>query len=806
MVTLPRLLVAAPASGHGKTTIATGVMAALAARGHVVSGHKVGPDYIDPGYHALATGRPGRNLDPHLTDPALIAPLLLHGARGADLAVVEGVMGLFDGQIGGDGFASTAHVATLTRTPVVLVVDVSHASRSIGAVVHGMATFEPGVQIAGVILNKAGSARHATEVVSAIGRTGVPVLGILQRDQGVSAPSRHLGLVPAEERDEAASALDRLVEQVTAGIDLDALVEVARTAPPLTETAWDPAEHVRRSSNDSPVVAVAAGRAFTFRYAETTELLEAAGCTVAPFDPARDSQLPSGTRGIYLGGGFPEVHAAALSANTSLREDLRQAVLDGVPTVAECAGLLYLCRTVDGHPMVGALDAEAVMTPRLTLSYRRPVLAGDQLLGAEGITVTAHEFHRTTVTPVHGDRPAWTVDGSPVGFAGPTLSASYLHLHWAGHPHLAQTFADAVATAPAHTGTMLPDAAASVPSSVPRLTDPLRHHGDVEVRDDLVDLAVNVSRLPRPAWLETALADGLAASTAYPDASTARAAVARRHGRADEDVLVTAGAAEAFTLIARARPWHRPVVVHPQFTEPDVALRAAGHRVTHVVCRAEDEFALDPARVPDDADLVIVGNPTNPTGRLHPAAVLRSLCRPGRVVVVDEAFMDFVPDETHSLTAHRLPGLVVVRSLTKLWSMPGIRAGYVVGDPQVVADVRAQQAPWSVSTPALHAVVATAAPDAAREAYGRARQVQQHRRVLVDGLSELGVPVADSAAPFVLARPGPGLHARLRDAGFALRRADTFPGLDDSWVRIAVREPSITRHLLTTWGVHTACI
>ena len=208
-MTLPRLLVAAPASGHGKTTIATGVMAALAARGHVVSGHKVGPDYIDPGYHALATGRPGRNLDPHLTDPALIAPLLLHGARGADLAVVEGVMGLFDGQIGGDGFASTAHVAALTRTPVVLVVDVSHASRSIGAVVHGMATFEPGVQIAGVILNKAGSARHATEVVSAIGRTGVPVLGILQRDQGVSAPSRHLGLVPAEERDEAASALDR---------------------------------------------------------------------------------------------------------------------------------------------------------------------------------------------------------------------------------------------------------------------------------------------------------------------------------------------------------------------------------------------------------------------------------------------------------------------------------------------------------------------------------------------------------------------------------------------------------------------
>jgi len=176
------------------------------------------------------------------------------------------------------------------------------------------------------------------------------------------------------------------------------------------------------------------------------------------------------------------------------------------------------------------------------------------------------------------------------------------------------------------------------------------------------------------------------------------------------------------------------------------------------------------------------------------------------VVVVDEAFMDFVPGETHSLTAHRLPGLIVVRSLTKLWSMPGIRAGYVVGDPAVLADLRSQQAPWSVGTPALHAVVATTGPEAAREAYWRARQVHQHRQVLVDGLIELGVPVTESEAPFVLARPGPGVHSRLRDAGFALRRADTFPGLDDSWVRIAVREPSVTRRLLTTWGVHTACI
>ncbi|WP_038951793.1 cobyrinate a,c-diamide synthase [Aeromicrobium massiliense] len=805
MVTLPRVLVAAPASGHGKTTVATGLMAALAARGHVVSGHKVGPDYIDPGYHALATGRPGRNLDPHLTDPALMVPLLLHGAQGADVAVVEGVMGLFDGQIGGDGFASSAHVATLTRTPVVLVVDVSHASRSVGAVVHGMATFEPGVTVAGVILNKAGSPRHAAEARAAVERTGVPVLGVLQRDHGVSAPSRHLGLVPAEERDEAAGSLDRLAAQVAEHVDLDAVLEIARSAAPLDEPAWDPADHVRPAGPDAPVVAVAAGRAFTFRYAETTELLEAAGCTVVPFDPARDRHLPAGTRGLYLGGGFPEVHAAALSANTSLRADLRQAVLDGVPTVAECAGLLYLCRTVDGHPMIGALDADAVMTPRLTLSYRTPRLGTDQLLGPAGTTATAHEFHRTTVTPVHGDRPAWSLDAGDVGFAGPTLSASYLHLHWAGHPHLAQSFADAVHGSTATARPAAPVAATSSPvTGSTTLADPLRHHGDVEATEGLLDLAVNVSRLPRPEWLEQALRDGTAASTAYPDASAAHAAVARRHGRDADEVLVTAGAAEAFFLLARARHWRRPVVVHPQFTEPDVALRAAGHRPAHVLCHAEDDFALDPALVPDDADLVVVGNPTNPTGRLHPAATLRALCRPGRVVVVDEAFMDHVPGERQTLTAHRLPGLVVVRSLTKLWSMPGVRAGYVVGDPAVVADLRAQQPPWSVGTAALHAVVATSGPQALAESDHRARLSVRHRKVLVDGLAELGVEVVPSEAPFVLARLGSGGHARLRAAGVAVRRADTFPGLDDTWARLAVREPAATRHLLTTLGVEAA--
>ncbi len=408
MVSLPRLVVAAPASGHGKTTVATGLMSALRRAGHVVSGHKVGPDYIDPGYHALATGRPGRNLDPFLVGEERLVPLLLHGARGADVAVVEGVMGLYDGQIGGQGFASTAHVAAVTRSPVVLVVDVSHASRTIGAVVHGLATYEACVDIVGVILNKVGSARHASEVRSAILPTRIPVLGELHRDDGISAPSRHLGLVPAQERAEAAHALDLLTERIAERIDLDLLLALARSAPALDGEAWDATAEVSVPSTRRPVVAMAGGRAFTFRYAETEELLHAAGCDVVTFDPLTDRTLPRGTRGIYLGGGFPEVHAADLGANTALLAALREAVADGVPTVAECAGLLYLCSTVDDAAMVGALPAVASMTPRLTLGYRRATSPADTLLARAGEVVTGHEFHRTQVSPpAGGGAAAW---------------------------------------------------------------------------------------------------------------------------------------------------------------------------------------------------------------------------------------------------------------------------------------------------------------------------------------------------------------------------------------------------------------
>lgn len=450
MVTsLPRVVVAAPATGQGKTTVATGLMAALAAAGHAVSGHKVGPDYIDPGYHALACGRPGRNLDPHLVGEALVAPLLLHGAstpEPSDVAVIEGVMGLYDGRIGGDGFSSTAHVAALTRTPVVLVVDISRSSRSIGAVVHGMATWDPSVEVAGVILNQAGSARHADEVRSSI---SLPVLGVLPRDPSIATPSRHLGLVTAAERGESADVVARLAEVVAAHVDLGAVLEIARAAPPLDAQQWRPPV-VSRLETTRPTIAVAAGRAFTFHYTETTELLTAAGCDVVGFDPAHDAELPPGAAGLYLGGGFPEVHAADLGGNAALRAEIRAAVLDGLPTVAECAGLLYLCRTLDGVPMAGVVDADAAMTERLTLRYPVATGAADTLLTRTGEQVTGHEFHRTTVDPAVGSTPAWAVDGDAVGFASATLHASYLHTHWAGHPQLAARFAEAAHERHAH--------------------------------------------------------------------------------------------------------------------------------------------------------------------------------------------------------------------------------------------------------------------------------------------------------------------------------------------------------------------
>ncbi|CAL9317118.1 Rv2231c family pyridoxal phosphate-dependent protein CobC [Streptomyces sp. SudanB182_2057] len=326
----------------------------------------------------------------------------------------------------------------------------------------------------------------------------------------------------------------------------------------------------------------------------------------------------------------------------------------------------------------------------------------------------------------------------------------------------------------------------------------LRHHGDAEVRDDgadVVDLAVNVRADTPPPWLREEIAGSLSSLAAYPDGRAARAAVAARHGLPVERVLLTAGAAEAFVLLARALKVRRPVVVHPQFTEPEAALRDAGHSVDRVLLRERDGFRLDPSAVPEDADLVVIGNPTNPTSVLHPAGTVAGLARPGRTLVVDEAFMDAVPGEREALAGRTdVPGLVVLRSLTKTWGLAGLRIGYVLAAPETVADLERAQPLWPVSTPALAAARSCVTPRALAEAGHAAHRIAADRAHLVAGLRSLasrGVRVAEPAAgPFVLVRMAgaAGVRRRLRDLGYAVRRGDTFPGLGADWVRIAVRD------------------
>ncbi|MEV0964217.1 cobyrinate a,c-diamide synthase [Streptomyces sp. NPDC049910] len=488
-----RLVVAAPASGSGKTTVATGLMAAFTAAGLAVSPHKVGPDYIDPGYHALATGRPGRNLDAYMCGTELIAPLFAHGARGCELAVVEGVMGLYDGAAGAGELASTAQVAKLLRAPVVLVVDASSQSRSVAALVHGFASWDPEVRLGGVILNKVATDRHEALLRDALEESGVPVLGVLRRAPGVATPSRHLGLVPvAERRTDAVGAVAAQAEQVRAGCDLQALLALARSAPPLAGDPWDPGAALdspaagapyrrpaeapdpwpvgsgdRRtvgsggvrtvgsggvrpvgSGEGRPVVAVAGGAAFTFSYAEHAELLRAAGADVVTFDPLRDEELPAGTAGLVIGGGFPEVYAPELSANSRLRKTVAELARSGAPVAAECAGLLYLARSLDGRPMCGVLDADARMTDRLTLGYRDAVAVGDSALAPAGTRMRGHEFHRTVTEPGAGAAPAWGLrqpEPRVEGFVQDGVHASYVHTHWAGAPGAARRFAEGCA-------------------------------------------------------------------------------------------------------------------------------------------------------------------------------------------------------------------------------------------------------------------------------------------------------------------------------------------------------------------------
>jgi cobyrinic acid a,c-diamide synthase len=445
---IPRVVVAGTSSGAGKTTVACGLIGALRAAGLRVQGFKVGPDFIDPSYHALASGRPGRNLDAFLAGPELVAPLVRHGAAGADVAVIEGVMGLFDGASGRGELASTAHVAKLLDAPVLLVVDAASMARSAAAVVHGYTTFDPDVNVAGVVFNRVGSEHHEQLLREAVAPLGVAVLGALRRDERVVAPERHLGLVPAGEREQRTRvALDTLAEAVARHLDVAAIERLARAAAaPAPGPTWS-AEPATAPACGARI-AIARGPAFSFHYEENLELLAAAGAELAAFDPLLDEALPPNCGALVLAGGFPEIFGGGLEANAPLRAEVAAFVAAGKPVLAECGGLLYLCSDLDGHEMCGAIAARARMTGRLTLGYREAAAAAATPWIDAGERVRGHEFHYSHVQPtVGGARAAWTLSarGSqrPEGIVAGALQASYLHVHWAAHPQLALRLARA---------------------------------------------------------------------------------------------------------------------------------------------------------------------------------------------------------------------------------------------------------------------------------------------------------------------------------------------------------------------------
>ncbi|MFG1929698.1 cobyrinate a,c-diamide synthase [Mycobacterium sp. NPDC048908] len=435
----PAVVVAAPASGSGKTTVATGLMGALRRAGRRVAPFKIGPDFIDPGYHALAALRPGRNLDPVLVGDSLIGPLYRHGSADADIAVVEGVMGLFDGRITDSVTAegSTAHVAALLGAPVVLVVDARGQSHSIAALLHGFSTFDQSVRIAGVILNRVGSARHEEVLRQACGHAGVPVFGAIPRADALAVPSRHLGLVTAVEHGEQArAAVDAMTELVSRHVDLAGIAAVAGSR--VADEPWQPAVAEPVAANVT--VAMAAGKAFSFGYTEHRELLCAAGADVVEFDPLT-APLPQSTDAIVIPGGFPEQFGVDLSANDVVRQQIHQLAARGAPIQAECAGLTYLVDDLDGHPMCGVLSGSARFTDRLALGYREVVAVAESSLHAVGDRAMGHEFHRTTVSFAEDYPPAWMFAGGVRdGAVDRGVHASYLHTHPAAHPQAISRF------------------------------------------------------------------------------------------------------------------------------------------------------------------------------------------------------------------------------------------------------------------------------------------------------------------------------------------------------------------------------
>ncbi|MCL4472763.1 MAG: cobyrinate a,c-diamide synthase [Actinobacteria bacterium] len=458
------LVIAGSASGVGKTTIATGIMGALKRRGLKVAPFKSGPDYIDPGFHLAVTGQRSRNLDTWLTSAEAVREIYRRGSSGADVSVIEGAMGLFDGRTGGSGSCSTAEVAQLTGGAVVLVVDCSRLARSLAPVLAGFAAFDRNVDLAGAVLNNAGSPGHVRTLEEAAREAGVPVLGVMPRREDIGLPSRHLGLVQAEKGEaEFEERLQRIIDHVAENIDIDGLLEVARTdtarntARPEDSAARDAArpDTARPETQQARVrIAVARDEAFSFYYVDSLEALEAAGAELIYFSPLHDVELPE-CEGLYLGGGYPELYAGGLEANASMLRSVAGALREGLPAYAECGGLVYLCREVliegKSHSLAGALPLDARMTgKRQALGYVEAIAKKDNLLLAAGASIRGHEFHWSAID-WRQDELAYDcfssreAGGKAEGFAAGNVLASYVHVHFSGNPAAAARFVGACA-------------------------------------------------------------------------------------------------------------------------------------------------------------------------------------------------------------------------------------------------------------------------------------------------------------------------------------------------------------------------
>ena len=439
----PRLIISATQSGSGKTTITTGLLVALKNRGLNVQPCKVGPDYIDTGWHALACGKSSHNLDSMLVGADNIAKIFTDAARDADISIVEGVMGLYDGTRNGGG--STAEIAKLLDAPVVLVVDAKSMGASAAAIALGFREFDKSVKLAGVILNRLGSDSHAKLIVDALDKLGIKVFGTIRRNDEFKLPERHLGLVPTTENF-SADVLQKICAAVETQVDVDALIDIARSAPPLENFSL-------RITNSSLRIKLAVARdaAFNFYYDASLNVLERLGAQIVYFSPLEDETLLDAD-GLIIGGGFPEMFAAQLERNKKIRNEINRAANDGLPIFAECGGFMYLMNRLidfDGRSfeMCGVLDGAAIMTRKLQrVGYVEAELSADCVLGSRGEKFFAHEFHYSTADVAENlfdCKRLRTGENFTAGVSVRNVAASYLHVHFAGCPNVAKNFVEA---------------------------------------------------------------------------------------------------------------------------------------------------------------------------------------------------------------------------------------------------------------------------------------------------------------------------------------------------------------------------